>query len=244
MYRPTSAHAHDRALQGPPLDAAGARKVRPSPRLRFTSVGAGFAALLTFLAAAAAAAAPPAARAQSPELAIRELAWGQIKKGVRAIGFGGDGATWGTTASSTATQATRWSIPASPTTRMETASPSGRSAPSGTAFRPVCSSRTSCRSSTRGIVDLGGTEIYRRNGLTGAVTTATHPNLGFEQDVAGERRPAARGVSTRPPTAAVSRCGDGRSVWTSPTSTISGGRGSATSSGGPATRSWRRCRLT
>ncbi len=35
------------------------------------------------------------ARAQSPELAMRELASGQIKKGVRSIGFGGDGATWG-----------------------------------------------------------------------------------------------------------------------------------------------------
>jgi len=36
-----------------------------------------------------------AARAQSPELAMREFASGQIKKGVRSIGFGGDGATWG-----------------------------------------------------------------------------------------------------------------------------------------------------
>jgi hypothetical protein len=35
------------------------------------------------------------ARAQSPELALREFASGQIKKGVRSIGFGGDGATWG-----------------------------------------------------------------------------------------------------------------------------------------------------
>jgi len=38
---------------------------------------------------------PAAARAQSPELAMREFASGQIKKGVRSIGFGGDGATWG-----------------------------------------------------------------------------------------------------------------------------------------------------
>jgi hypothetical protein len=36
-----------------------------------------------------------AAHAQSPELSMREFASGQIKKGVRAIGFGGDGATWG-----------------------------------------------------------------------------------------------------------------------------------------------------
>ena len=34
-------------------------------------------------------------RAQSPETAMREFASTQIKKGVRAIGFGGDGATWG-----------------------------------------------------------------------------------------------------------------------------------------------------
>lgn len=38
---------------------------------------------------------PDAARAQSPELSIREFSSGQIKKGVRSIGFGGDGATWG-----------------------------------------------------------------------------------------------------------------------------------------------------
>src|SRR5450631_3843048 len=35
------------------------------------------------------------AHAQSPELSMREFASGQIKKGVRSIGFGGDGATWG-----------------------------------------------------------------------------------------------------------------------------------------------------
>ncbi len=40
-------------------------------------------------------AAPAVARAQSPELSMREFASGQIKKGVRSIGFGGDGATWG-----------------------------------------------------------------------------------------------------------------------------------------------------
>lgn len=39
--------------------------------------------------------APQLARAQAPELAMREFASGQIKKGVRSIGFGGDGATWG-----------------------------------------------------------------------------------------------------------------------------------------------------
>jgi len=38
---------------------------------------------------------PDQARAQSPELAMREFSSGQIKKGVRSIGFGGDGATWG-----------------------------------------------------------------------------------------------------------------------------------------------------
>jgi hypothetical protein len=31
----------------------------------------------------------------SPELAMRDFSSGQIKKGVRSIGFGGDGATWG-----------------------------------------------------------------------------------------------------------------------------------------------------
>jgi hypothetical protein len=31
----------------------------------------------------------------SPELAMRDFASGQVKKGVRSIGFGGDGATWG-----------------------------------------------------------------------------------------------------------------------------------------------------
>src|ERR1700751_3102073 len=33
--------------------------------------------------------------AQSPELSMREFSSAQIKKGVRSIGFGGDGATWG-----------------------------------------------------------------------------------------------------------------------------------------------------
>ena len=35
------------------------------------------------------------AQAQSPEIVMREFSSSQIKKGVRAIGFGGDGATWG-----------------------------------------------------------------------------------------------------------------------------------------------------
>lgn len=35
------------------------------------------------------------ALAQSPEILLREFASGQIKKGVRSIGMGGDGATWG-----------------------------------------------------------------------------------------------------------------------------------------------------
>jgi hypothetical protein len=38
---------------------------------------------------------PRFARGQSPELSMREFSSGQIKKGVRSIGFGGDGATWG-----------------------------------------------------------------------------------------------------------------------------------------------------
>jgi len=47
------------------------------------------------IVAGGAASISSAARAQSPELAMREFASGQIKKGVRSIGFGGDGATWG-----------------------------------------------------------------------------------------------------------------------------------------------------
>ncbi len=35
------------------------------------------------------------AHAQAPEISMREFSSSQIKKGVRAIGFGGDGATWG-----------------------------------------------------------------------------------------------------------------------------------------------------
>jgi hypothetical protein len=54
-----------------------------SVRLLFVS------SVLVILGAAA------VARAQSPELSMREFASGQIKKGVRSIGFGGDGATWG-----------------------------------------------------------------------------------------------------------------------------------------------------
>lgn len=38
---------------------------------------------------------PTLAQAQSPELSMREFSSGQIKKGVRSIGFGGDGASWG-----------------------------------------------------------------------------------------------------------------------------------------------------
>lgn len=37
----------------------------------------------------------PCAAQTSPELAMRDFSSGQIKKGVRSIGFGGDGATWG-----------------------------------------------------------------------------------------------------------------------------------------------------
>src|ERR1700722_15208318 len=38
---------------------------------------------------------PGWALAQSPELSMREFSSAQIKKGVRSLGFGGDGATWG-----------------------------------------------------------------------------------------------------------------------------------------------------
>ncbi len=41
------------------------------------------------------AAASSSLASQSPELSMRDFSSGQIKKGVRSIGFGGDGATWG-----------------------------------------------------------------------------------------------------------------------------------------------------
>ena len=37
----------------------------------------------------------PLSYGQNPEFSLREFASGQIKKGVRSIGMGGDGATWG-----------------------------------------------------------------------------------------------------------------------------------------------------
>jgi hypothetical protein len=61
--------------------------------LRLAPVARAFLwASLTFLALVTV---PAVCRAQSPELSMREFASGQIKKGVRSIGFGGDGATWG-----------------------------------------------------------------------------------------------------------------------------------------------------
>ena len=45
-----------------------------------------------------------------------------------------------------------------------------------------------------GIVDLGGTELYRRNGLTGTTTTALHPNLGIEQTIPGNMLVVRAGV--------------------------------------------------
>jgi hypothetical protein len=67
-----------------------------SPRTRAGVPGRmRFSVLALVAALAAASILPDCARAQSPELAMREFASGQIKKGVRSIGFGGDGATWG-----------------------------------------------------------------------------------------------------------------------------------------------------
>jgi hypothetical protein len=51
--------------------------------------------LALLLVVAGTCAFPGQARAQSPELSMREFSSSQIKKGVRSIGFGGDGATWG-----------------------------------------------------------------------------------------------------------------------------------------------------
>jgi hypothetical protein len=47
------------------------------------------------MALASSLACAPRAAIAGPETALRELASGQIKKGVRSIGMGGDGATWG-----------------------------------------------------------------------------------------------------------------------------------------------------
>jgi len=57
--------------------------------VKIRNVQAGILACVVFLALAG------AARAQSPELTMRDFSSSQIKKGVRSIGFGGDGATWG-----------------------------------------------------------------------------------------------------------------------------------------------------
>jgi len=45
-----------------------------------------------------------------------------------------------------------------------------------------------------GIVDIGGTELYRRSGLTGTTTTALHPNLGIEQTIPGNMVVVRAGV--------------------------------------------------
>ena len=52
-------------------------------------------AMLAAVSAAAIGSVAAPAHADSPELSMRDFSSGQIKKGVRAIGFGGDGATWG-----------------------------------------------------------------------------------------------------------------------------------------------------
>jgi len=62
---------------------------------RASAVSRGLVPGLAVVAVLAVLTASRPARAQSPELSMREFASGQIKKGVRAIGFGGDGATWG-----------------------------------------------------------------------------------------------------------------------------------------------------
>lgn len=36
---------------------------------------------------------------------------------------------------------------------------------------------------TGGVVDVGGTWLYRRNGLAATTKTALHPNVGFEQSL-------------------------------------------------------------
>jgi len=56
------------------------------PRALRSLVVASFASLVALV---------PRPASAGPETALRELASGQIKKGVRSIGMGGDGATWG-----------------------------------------------------------------------------------------------------------------------------------------------------
>jgi len=51
--------------------------------------------ILLVVAIAAGLAIAGVAHAQSPEMTMRDFSSGQIKKGSRSIGFGGDGATWG-----------------------------------------------------------------------------------------------------------------------------------------------------
>jgi hypothetical protein len=265
------------------------------------------------------------ARAQSPELSMREFSSGQIKKGVRSIGFGGDGATWGnyglvyrdaatvladvgvtdytngnqfTFTAVAATTPPLWhglaiylialsqhaedvrlslSSPglgpgpravigsgadeavfakiAAPLGRgfsagvllsyelsqFNAATPVGDPAPGavhyatqwrpsggfGVAWQPVPrvlvgtrvilnhdeEVRTDALGVTAGlarsyefrlgasampwpggIVDVGGTELYRRNGLTGATTTTLHPNLGIEQTIPGNAVTVRAGI--------------------------------------------------
>jgi hypothetical protein len=74
------------------VHVAGARTNRNRARCphRYATVWLAIA-LLGLLGASL----PGLVHAQSPELAMRDFSSGQIKKGVRSIGFGGDGATWG-----------------------------------------------------------------------------------------------------------------------------------------------------
>lgn len=69
------------------------RNTNTTPRATKPPTPPGRVAIVLLGAAIASLAGP--VRADSPELSMRDFSSGQIKKGMRAIGFGGDGATWG-----------------------------------------------------------------------------------------------------------------------------------------------------
>ena len=92
---------------------------------------------------------------------MREFASGQVKKGVRAIGFGGDGATWGNYAlvwkdTDTALVDSGWT---------------GYDNGNTFSFSPWKGA----------LIDVGGTLLDRANAIAGTEKVPPEPNLGFEQ---------------------------------------------------------------
>lgn len=72
---------------------AGALRAALDKTSSKTNMGSVHRSVLVGLTISAAAAG--SLKSQSPELSMRDFSSSQIKKGVRSIGFGGDGATWG-----------------------------------------------------------------------------------------------------------------------------------------------------